>query len=89
VHPTVIPIGEAIAGSFATVAGVIESVRIDPRDDRLLAFVRDGTGELRVTWSGAAWRRPVLPGRGIILRGRVRASYPREMFNPRFVLDSE
>ena len=80
-HPDVIPLGEVLPGSFATIAGLIESIQVDPSQDRLCALVRDHTGQVRASWSRP--KRALLPGQGVVLRGRIRSTLPSEMFNPR------
>jgi hypothetical protein len=81
-HPEVVPIGEVLPSAFATVAGIVQSVELDPARDSVRARVVDRTGQLLASWSGA--RKPaLLPGQPVLLRGRVRSALQREMFGPR------
>lgn len=84
-HPGVIPIAESVPGEIATVAGIVERVRIDPAERRLHAVIRDGTGELRASWR-LGDTPTLIPGRGVLVRGRLRRTPWPEMSSPLFVL---
>ena len=87
-HPDVIPIGEAVRGEIATVAGLVERLWIDPAEQRIRALIRDATGDIIASWP-AYRRNDLLPGRGVLVRGRLRRTPRAEMLNPRLVLMPE
>ena len=84
-HPDVIPIGETERGEIATVAGLVERLWIDPAEKRIRALIRDATGEIVASWP-AHQRGDLMPGRGVVVRGRLRRTPRAEMLNPRLVL---
>lgn len=88
-HPGVIPIGEAARGELATVAGIVRRVRVDPRDRRIDAVIHDATGELIARWPMRERLPPLLPGRGVLVRGRLRRTPVPEMLSPRLVVQPQ
>lgn len=83
------PIAEATPGEPATVAGVLHSVTLRPRETvpAVEAELFDGSGRILVIWLGRRRIRGIEPGRSIVVHGRVTGSRDRRtMFNPRYEL---
>ena len=56
------------------VAGVVERLRIDPEQARIVATITDGTASLSASWSlaGGHAQLRATPGKGLILEGTPR-----------------
>lgn len=65
------PIERAEAGQHCAIAGVVESMRIDPLGGTIEAVVSDGTGRMRVKWPipHPTSTRRGSPGRAFFLTG--------------------
>lgn len=69
----VTPINQAPRRQRCKVAGVIQNVRIDPREGRgsIEATIIDGTGEFTVKWLGRPTMTGIRLGMGLIVEGTV------------------
>lgn len=69
----VIPIAEVEARTRCKVAGVIQNVRIDPREGSgsIEAIVNDGSGRMVVKWLGRQELMGIGLGAGLIFTGTV------------------
>ncbi len=67
------PINELEERKPSRIAGVIQNVRIDPREGHgsIEATIIDGTGELVVKWLGRPSKAGIRLGNGLIVEGTV------------------
>lgn len=88
--PGVIPIGQLECRKRCKVAGVVQNIRIDPREgrDSIEATIIDGTGELIVKWLGRHHLSGVRLGVGLIVEATIGQAPNGEMFvlNPEYDL---
>ena len=71
--------------SRVTVRGTVTSLTSDPRHGWLEAEINDGSGELRVIWMGRDRIECLLPGRSVLVTGRLAQVDDRPvMYNPDF-----
>lgn len=83
------PIEQCCAGTPATVAGVLRSVTLRPREGvpAVEAELFDGSGRLTVVWLGRRRIHGIEPGRRIVVHGRITGNTDRPtIFNPRYEL---
>ena len=83
------PIGEAQARQDVTVRGVLLTVTLSPRrmSRWLEADLTDGSGMLRLIWMGRRGIAGVVPGRHLVVHGRVGVEHGRKvMYNPVYEL---
>ncbi len=68
-----VPIAELESRKPARVAGVIQNVRIDPREGHgsIEATIIDGTGQLVVKWLGRPSKAGIRLGNGLIVEGTI------------------
>ena len=80
-------IGEAKPRTLARVAGIVEGIRVRPREGlpAIEAVVTDGSGTVTAVWLGRRSLSGLSLGRKVILEGRL-AGDPRSMqlMNPRY-----
>jgi hypothetical protein len=71
--PGVTPIVELEERKRLKIAGVIQSIRIDPREGHgsIEATIIDGTGELMVRWLGRPSKSGIRLGMGLVVEGTV------------------
>ena len=85
-----IPIVELSARKRGKVAGVIQNIRIDPREGQgsIEATISDGTGEMVAKWLGRSSLRGLRLGEGLLVEGMMGAGTDRELvcLNPEFHL---
>ena len=67
------PIAQVKARERSVVAGVIRSIRIDPREGRgsIEATIIDGTGEMVAKWLGRPSLSGIALGMGLVMEGIV------------------
>ena len=86
----VTPIASVEARKRYKVAGVVQNIRIDPRQgrDSIEATIIDGTGQLVVKWLGRHELSGIRLGAGLIVDGIVGADQNDELviLNPEYVL---
>jgi hypothetical protein len=83
------PIRTCVAGEPATVAGVLRSVTLRPREGvpAVEAELFDGTGRILLVWLGRRRIRGIDPGRRIVAHGRITGNTERPtIFNPQYEL---
>lgn len=83
------PICDCIAGTPATIAGVLRSVTLRPREGvpAVEAELFDGTGRILLVWLGRRRIRGIGPGRRIVVHGRITGNTERPtIFNPQYEL---
>jgi hypothetical protein len=72
------------------VAGVIQNIRIDPREGSgsVEATITDGTGFMVARWLGRATLSGIKPGAGLVMKGTVGTGSDDEMvvLNPDYEL---
>ena len=72
------------------IAGVIQDIRIDPREGHgsIEATIIDGTGQMVVRWLGRPTKKGIRLGNGLIVSGRVGRSPDGELqvLNPEYEL---
>ena len=72
------------------IAGVIQDIRIDPREGHgsIEATIIDGTGQMVVRWLGRPTKRGIRLGNGLVVSGRVGRSPEGELqvLNPEYEL---
>lgn len=88
-HEGTSAIADVAARHHAVVSGVLRSVTLRPPTDTpaLEADLYDGSGTLRLIWSGRREIRGIEPGRRLRAEGRVATVDGRKtMFNPRYEL---
>jgi hypothetical protein len=71
--PNVIPIEQVQVRQRHRVAGIIQNIRIDPRDGSgsIEATITDGTGYMIAKWLGRASLSGIKPGAGLVIEGTV------------------
>jgi RecG-like helicase len=71
--PNITPLSEARARERCRVAGVIQNIRIDPREgrDSVEATITDGSGVLIAKWLGRSTMSGITLGSGLIMEGVV------------------
>jgi hypothetical protein len=69
----VTPISEVVVRERCTVAGVIQNIRIDPREGSgsIEAMFLDGTGQMLAKWLGRNSLKGIRLGKGIIATGVI------------------
>ena len=86
----VVPISEVEPRSRSKVAGVIQNVRIDPREGSgsIEAVVNDGSGRMVVKWLGRQQLAGIGLGAGLIFSGTVGrgADGQLQVLNPEYEL---
>ncbi len=85
-----VPIAEAQCRCRCKIAGVIQNIRIDPREasGSIEATVNDGTGRMVVKWLGRQQLSGIRLGAGLIFEGTV-GEGPRkrlQVLNPEYQL---
>lgn len=83
------PISRCVGGQESTVAGVLRSVTLRPRDNvpAVEADLYDGSGHVRLVWLGRRQIRGITPGRSIVVTGRITCNETDPtIFNPRYEL---
>ena len=88
--PGTIPIADAETRCRCKIAGVIQTIRIDPREGSgsIEATVNDGTGRMVVKWLGRQKLSGITLGAGLIFEGTV-GEGPRkqlQVLNPEYQL---
>jgi RecG-like helicase len=85
-----VAIAELEPRKSCTVAGVVQNIRIDPREGRgsIEATIIDGTGRLVVRWLGRSSLSGVKLGVGLVVTGTVGKSSEDEpmIMNPEYEL---
>jgi hypothetical protein len=88
--PGTTPIGKLEKRKRQKVAGVIQNIRIDPREGHgsIEATIIDGTGQMVVKWLGRPSKSGIRLGMGLVVEGAVgRASDGEPMvLNPEYEL---
>jgi RecG-like helicase len=71
--PGTVPISQLEPKQRARVAGVIQKIRIDPREgrDSIEATIIDGTGRMKVKWLGRQTMSGISLGMGLVVEGTV------------------
>lgn len=71
--PNITPLSEARARERFRLAGVIQNIRIDPREgrDSVEATITDGSGTVIAKWLGRSTMSGITLGAGLILEGIV------------------
>ena len=71
--PDVTPLRDVIPRKHQKVAGVINNIRIDPRQgrDSIEATITDGTGTIIAKWLGRSTMSGITLGAGLIMEGVV------------------
>jgi hypothetical protein len=71
--PGVTPIKDVTPRKRCKVAGVIQNIRIDPREGRgsIEATIIDGSGEFSVKWLGRPTMTGIRLGMGLVVEGTV------------------
>jgi hypothetical protein len=84
------PIAELTARERATVAGVIQNIRIDPRtgSGSIEATIIDGTGQMVAKWLGRSALLGITLGMGLIVEGIIGVAPDGEfsILNPEYRL---
>lgn len=83
------PIIRCQGGHLTTVAGVLRSVTLRPRNTvpAVEAMLYDGSGQVRLVWLGRRQIPGVTPGRAMVVRGRVTCNETNPtIFNPWYEL---
>ena len=83
------PIANCRGGELSTVAGVLRSVTLRPRDTvpAVEAVLYDGSGQVRLVWLGRRQIAGISPGRSIAVTGRITCNETDPtIFNPRYEL---
>ena len=84
------PIAELRARERATIAGVIQNIRIDPRtgSGSIEATIIDGTGQMVAKWLGRSSLSGITLGMGLIVEGIVGVAPDGEfsVLNPEYRL---
>lgn len=88
--PDAVPIADLEPRKSCTVAGVVQNIRIDPREGRgsIEATIIDGSGRLVVRWLGRSSLSGVKLGVGLVVTGTVGQSSESEpmVMNPEYEL---
>jgi hypothetical protein len=84
------PIKDLVARRRAKIAGVIQNIRIDPREGHgaIEATILDGTGHMVVKWLGRPSKSGIRLGMGLIVEGTVGNGADGELvvLNPEYQL---
>lgn len=83
------PISRCAGGQVSTIAGVLRSVTLRPRNTvpAVEAVLYDGSGQLRLVWLGRRQIPGVTPGRSLVVTGRITCNETDPtIFNPRYEL---
>jgi hypothetical protein len=83
------PIIRCTGGQQTTVAGVLRSVTLRPRNTvpAVEAVLYDGSGQVKLIWLGRRQIAGVTPGRSIVAHGRVTCNETDPtIYNPRYEL---
>lgn len=83
------PIALCTEGQQSTVSGVLRSVTLRPRNNvpAVEAELYDGSGQVRLVWLGRRQIGGIVPGRVIVVTGRVTGTDTQPtIFNPRYEL---
>ena len=84
-----VPLNQVKPREKTRVAGVIQNIRIDPRDGGSIeATISDGTGSIVAKWLGRASLSGIRLGEGLVLVGAVGQTDDKEMLvlNPEYEL---
>lgn len=88
--PSVIPLANALSRERVKVAGVVESIRIDPREGSgsIEATLCDGTGELVARWLGRQSLSGIRLGAALVVEGILGEAQDgkRVILNPEYHL---
>ena len=87
--PEVTPLSDVVPRKRQKVAGVINNIRIDPRQgrDSIEATLTDGTGAIIAKWLGRSTLSGITLGAGLIMEGVVgEQDGDRLMLNPDYNL---
>jgi hypothetical protein len=88
--PGVTPIGQLEPRKRHKVAGVIQNIRIDPREGHgsIEATIIDGTGQMVVKWLGRPSKSGIRLGMGLIVEGAIGRTPDDEpmVLNPEYEL---
>ena len=88
--PGTVPIAEAECRCRCKIAGVIQNIRIDPREGSgsIEATVNDGTGRMVVKWLGRQKLSGITLGAGLIFEGTVGEGRKKQLqvLNPEYQL---
>jgi hypothetical protein len=88
--PDAVPIAELEPRKHQTAAGVIQNIRIDPREGSgyVEATIIDGTGELVLRWLGRRAMSGIRLGMGLIVEGILGKTPENEplLLNPEYEL---
>lgn len=74
--PGATPISQLVPKERACIAGVIQRIRIDPREgrDSIEATIIDGSGRMKVKWLGRQTMSGISLGMGLVVEGTVAGS---------------
>ena len=84
--PGTTPIAEAKSRDIARVAGVVEGLRVRPREGvpAIEAVIQDGTGQVTAVWLGRRQISGLTLGARVVVEGRLGGDQMRlQMMNPR------
>lgn len=88
--PGTVPIADAECRCRCKIAGVIQNIRIDPREGSgsIEATVNDGTGRMVVKWLGRQKLSGITLGAGLIFEGTVGEGRKKQLqvLNPEYQL---
>jgi hypothetical protein len=88
--PGAVPITQLEPRSRCKVAGVVQNIRIDPREGRgsIEATIIDGTGQMTVKWLGRSSLSGIRLGVGLIVEGVIGRGSDTELtvLNPEYQL---
>ena len=88
--PNTTPIRDVRTRKRARVAGIVQNIRIDPREGSgsVEATITDGTGHMVAKWLGRATLSGIKPGVGLVMEGTVGTGPDGEMvvLNPDYEL---
>lgn len=89
----VVPISEVQPRGRYKVAGVIQNVRVDPREgnDSIEATIDDGSGRVRIKWLGRQKLSGIAIGAGLVVDGTVGQTPDQRLLilNPEYELVPE
>ena len=84
--PGTTPIAEAKTRDVARVAGVVEGLRVRPREGvpAIEAVIQDGTGQVTAVWLGRRQISGLTLGARVVVEGRLAGDQMRmQMMNPK------
>ena len=84
--PGTTPIAEAKTRDIARVAGVVEGLRVRPREGvpAIEAVIQDGTGQVTAVWLGRRQISGLTLGARVVVEGRLAGDQMRlQMMNPK------